>query len=115
MFEFAEVAVETKSLALPGSLQSGQKLSAEEPAQESNGKKESVSTAHPALFIQAQSSARNDTVEMRVVMKVLTPGVENGETGDLRPEMLRVSAESQQSLGNGTKEHPVDDAAVLKS
>jgi hypothetical protein len=53
-------------------------------------------------------------MDMRVVMEVLSPGVQNGETGDLRPEMFRVSAEGQQGLGNGAKEHPVDDAAILK-
>jgi len=53
-------------------------------------------------------------MDMRVVMEVLPPGVQNRETGDLRPEMFRVSAEGQQGLGNGSKEHPVDDAAILK-
>lgn len=114
MFEFAKVAVETKLLVLPGSLKSGEKLSPEEPAQESNGQKEPLSAVHPALFIKAQASAGNDAMEMRMVMEGLSPGVQNGETGDLRPEMFRVSAEGQQGLRNGAKEHPVDDAAILK-
>ena len=37
VFKLAEVAVETELLVLPGSLKFGEKLSAEEPAQESNG------------------------------------------------------------------------------
>jgi hypothetical protein len=93
MFEFVKVAVETKLMLVVGALKSGKKLSAEEPAQESNGKKESGATAHPALFIQAQSSAGNDAMEMRVMMEILPPGVQNGETGDLRPEMFWISAE----------------------
>ena len=53
-------------------------------------------------------------MDMRVVMEVLPPGVQNRETGDLRTEVSWVSAEGQQGLGNGAKEHPVDDAAILK-
>jgi hypothetical protein len=40
--------------------------------------------------------------------------VQDRETGDLRTEVYWVSAEGQQGLGNGVKEHPVDDATVLK-
>jgi len=53
-------------------------------------------------------------MDMGVVMEVLPPGVQNRETGDLRTEVSWVSAEGQQGLGNGAKEHPVDDAAILK-
>jgi hypothetical protein len=114
MLELEKVAEEAKSLLLPSSLKTGEKLTAEQPTQESNGKKESVSATDPALFIQAQSSAGNDAMEMRVVMEVLAPGVQNGETADLRAEMFWASAEGQQGLGNSTKEHPVDDATILK-
>jgi len=40
--------------------------------------------------------------------------VQYDETGDLRTEMVRVSAQRQESFGNGTKEHPVDDATILE-
>jgi len=53
-------------------------------------------------------------MKVRVVMEVLPPGVQNRETGDLRTEVFRVSAEGQQGMGNGAKEHPVDDASILK-
>jgi cytochrome c-type biogenesis protein CcmH/NrfF len=114
MLEVLESAVEAKFFVLPGSLELGEELSPEEPAQYANGEKEPIPTAHPAVFISAQASAGNDAMEVGVVMEVLAPGVQDGEAGDLRSEMVRVSAQGQQCLGNGTKEHPVDDATILE-
>ena len=48
---------------------------------------------------------------MRVLLKVLTPGVEHAEEADLRAEMLGIGGNLQQGRGAGAEQQVVDDSS----
>jgi hypothetical protein len=43
-------------------------------------------------------------MQVGVMVELLAPGVQHGETADLRPKMLRVPGDVLEGLGNGAKE-----------
>jgi hypothetical protein len=53
-------------------------------------------------------------VQVRVGKEVLSPGVQERETADLRTQVFWVLGNRQQCFGSGTEQHRVDDAAILK-
>ena len=55
-----------------------------------------------------------DTMEMRVMVQLLAPGVEHGEAADLCPEMLRVPSDVLEGLGDRAKEQAIEVAGVLQ-
>ena len=114
MLEVAKSSVKLELVVLEGVLELSDELSSEQSAQDANGQKEAISTAHPAFAVEAQAATGDDAVQMGMEMKVLSPGVQQRQTAELCTEVLRVSAERQQCFGSGAKQHPVDGAAILK-
>jgi len=51
---------------------------------------------------------------MRVMLKILAPGVEHTQETDLCAKMLRVGGNLQQSCGAGVEQEVVDDLLVLQ-
>jgi hypothetical protein len=68
MLEVAKSSVEAKLAVFPGSLELGEELAPQEPAQYALGQKKPVAAAHPSLLIRAQTSTWNHTMKMGVVM-----------------------------------------------
>lgn len=93
MLEVAKSTVELKLFVLEGVVQVSEKLSSKQPTENADREKEPVSTAHPALAIEAETAASNHAMQMRMGVKGLSPGVENGEAAELRAQELGVSAE----------------------
>ena len=62
----------------------------------------------PAGVIRSQSAGGNETVQMRMKLQVLTPGMENGEYADTCTEMTRVGSDPQQGLGSCAKQHRIE-------
>ena len=54
-------------------------------------------------------------MNVRMMLKILAPGVEHTQEADLRTEMLGVAGDLQQSRGAGAKQQVVDDFLVLQS
>ena len=106
--------METELLLLPCFLKIGDKLPSEQTAQDANGQKASVAATHPALTVGAEASTRDHTVQVRMGEEVLSPGVQERETADLRTQVFWVLGNRQQCFGSGTEQHPVDGAAILK-
>jgi hypothetical protein len=75
MLELSESSMETKLASFEGTMEVGEKLRSEQPAENTVGKKEAVSTAQPALPIEPESTAGDHTMEMRVGVKSLSPGM----------------------------------------
>ena len=50
---------------------------------------------------------------MRVLLKILAPGVEHAQKADLRTEMLGAGRDLQQGRGAGAEQEIVDDFLVL--
>ena len=95
MLEVAKPSVESKLFVLEGVLEVSEKLSSKQPTRNTNRQKEPVSKAHPAFSIETQPTASNHAVQMRMGVKSLSPGVENGQTTELRAQVFWVSAERQ--------------------
>jgi hypothetical protein len=53
-------------------------------------------------------------MEMRVMVQLLAPGVQDGEAADLRPEMLGVPSDVLERLGDRAKEQTIEVARVLQ-
>jgi hypothetical protein len=64
--------------------------------------------------VGCQAPRGQDTMEMRVMVQLLAPGMEHGEAADLRPEMLRVPGDVLERLGDGAKEQAIEVAGVLQ-
>jgi hypothetical protein len=50
---------------------------------------------------------------MRMVQQVLTPGVENGQEAETRPEVTRRGRDLQERLAGRTKEQTINDVRIL--
>jgi len=67
------------------------KLTAKDTHKRFNWQKEATVTGlHPMLVIRLETSGRNHAVYMRMEQQVLTPGVQNGNHAESRPQALRV-------------------------
>ena len=51
---------------------------------------------------------------MRVLLKILPPGMKHTEEADLCAKMLRIGGNFQQSSGTGAEQEVVDDFLVLQ-
>jgi hypothetical protein len=51
---------------------------------------EPLTARHPTIPFQGQPSAGNDTVDMGMIHKVLSPGMKNAQEADPCPQMLRI-------------------------
>src|SRR5262249_28267534 len=58
--------------------------------EDADGEEETGSTWEPLGPIGRQAPRGQDTMEMRVMVQLLTPGVQHREAANLRPEMLGV-------------------------
>ena len=65
-------------------------------------------TRHPLGAIGGEAPGGEDTVEMRVMVQLLAPGVEHGEAAELGPEMLGGLGNVLECLGSGAKEQAIE-------
>jgi len=77
-----------------------QKLVSEQLGHKPDGEEESFSARDPAVFSRGQSAAGNNTVNMRMVHEVLSPGVDNSQEADACAETLGVLGEFPERLGD---------------
>ena len=67
------------------------------------------------LAIGRETTGRDHAVDMRMMLKVLSPGVKHTQEADLRAEMFRIGRDLQQGGGTGAEQEVVDDLLVLQS
>ena len=53
-------------------------------------------------------------MQVRMMVQLLAPGVEDGEAADLGPEMLGVPSDVLERLGDRAKEQAIEWAWILK-
>ena len=107
-------ALEAKLALLIGLEKQSTELAPEQATQHAVGQEEVVRRADPPRPVQGEAAARNDTVEMGVVMQVLAPGVEDTEEADAGPEMFRVGGNREQGLGSRTEKKVIKDPRILQ-
>src|SRR5439155_21373467 len=94
-------------------LQPRQVESPKAPREDADGQEEVRPTRDPLGPVGCQASRGQDTMQMGMMVQLLTPGVQHGEAADLGPEMLRVSSDILERLADGTKEQAIEVARVL--
>ena len=96
------------------SLEPGYEFPAEHSAQDSDRKKEGIARMNPALVIWGQAAGRDHAVDMRVMQKVLAPGVKHTEETDLCAEMRRIGGGLQQGGGAGAEQQVIEKLFVME-
>jgi hypothetical protein len=93
-------AVELKLSGGVGLLERFNKFAAEDFAEDRYREKETIlSGVYPARVILRQAAGGHDTVNMRVMLEFLIPGVEDTEKTDLRAQMSGVGGNFDQRVG----------------
>jgi len=69
--------------------------------------------SNPALTILRDTATRNDAVDVRVMIEVLAPGVQDGCHTDVGAEVLGIGADRAEGVGGGREQHSVDLGLVL--
>ena len=63
----------------------------------------------PVSSTRGQTSRRNYAVDVRMMEKVLTPGMEYRKEADFGPQMLGVGGYLQKSFGTGAEQEVIED------
>jgi len=71
-------------------------------------------TFDPTLAIWRQTSAGDNTVQVRVQKQVLTPGVQNRREADLSSQSPHVGGQRQQGGRSGVEEQIVKERGILQ-
>jgi len=105
-------------LELSGSvslLERFEELAAEDLAEHPLWEKEAgISRAYPSSVIVRQAAGSHDAVNVRMVLQLLIPGVEDAKEADLGAKTLGVRGDFDQCLGAATEQHPVNRFFVLQ-
>jgi hypothetical protein len=72
-------------------------------------------TGDPPGPVGRQAPSGEDTVEMRMMVELLAPGMEHREAAEVRPEMLGVASDVLERLYHSTKEHAVEHAGIVET
>ena len=65
--------------------------------------------------VERETTAWDHAVDMRMMQKVLAPGMKHTQEADLGAEMFCSSRDLQQRGGTGAEQEVVDDLLVLES
>ena len=92
------------------------KLAAKDFAEHVFWKEEArISGAYPVRVIAGETAGGHDAVNMRMVLQLLIPGVEDTEETDLGAQTPGIRGDLDQCLGTGAEEQAVDHFFVLQS
>ncbi len=80
------------------------KLAAKDATQDPDGQQETWRSCTPSRAIDRKTSSRNDAVDMRMMLQVLSPGVQDAEQTDVSSKVLRVASHFEQRCATGAKE-----------
>ena len=111
--ELIQIAIEAQLSFAAGALQRSHELTAKNPAQDFDGKKERVAGVDPVGVIQRESTGWDHAMDMGMMLEPLIPGVEHAEESDLGSQVPGIAGDLQQGGGAGVKEQVVDQPFVL--
>src|SRR5271154_644773 len=87
--EAEDRAVELELVLIKDLFEPVSELTAEDAAEYVDGEEETGRGCDPAVALLGQTASRNDAMDMRVMLQVLSPGVKHTEQTDVGSEMLR--------------------------
>jgi hypothetical protein len=108
-----ETAGKYESALTKRSLQAGDELTAKHAAQDAYRQEKRVARANPAPVVERQPAGWDHTMDVRVMQKILAPGMKHTQEADLRAEMFRISSHLQQSRGAGAEQEIVNDLLII--
>src|ERR1035437_6384451 len=111
--ELIQIAIEAELSFAAGALQGRHELTAKNPAQHFDGKKERVAGVDPVGVIQRESTRWNHAMDMGMMLEPLIPGVQHAEETDLGAQVSGITSNFEQGCGAGVKEQVVDHPFVL--
>src|SRR5271167_2766839 len=111
--ELIQIAIEAQLPYVAGAFQRGQELTAKNPAQHFDGKKERVVGVDPMGVIRRESTGGDDTMDMGMKLQLLVPGVQHAEETDLGAQMSGIASDFEQGCGAGAEQQVIDELLVL--
>jgi len=91
----------------PGSKDFAENMFGEEEAR--------ISGAHPVRVTAGEATGGHDAVNMRMMLELLIPGMQNAEEADFSAQVSGICSDLDQRLGTCAKQQPVDHFFVLQS
>ena len=107
------VSVKSEFPLPEGPLEAGHKLAPKHAAENLPRQKERIVGLNPARVIGGQTTRRNHAVDMRMMLQVLSPGVEHAQEANLSAEVMGIGGDFQQRRGAGAEQQAIEDALVL--
>ena len=89
-------------------------LAAEDSAQCVNRQEEAARGIDPSGTVESQSAGGNDVVDMGMMLKVLSPGMQYAEESDVGSEVLGIASQFEHRRGAGAIEQIVEQPLVLQ-
>lgn len=112
--ELLERAVELELALKQKLLEFGGELAAEDAAENPDRQEEARGGCNPSGAVEGEATAWHDAVDVRMVLEVLSPGMEHAEQTDVGTQMLRVASDFEQRGSTGTEEQIVEQPLVLQ-
>jgi hypothetical protein len=113
--QIAKLAGEVKPTLAKSPSQREQEQFAELTAEDLIRKEERILPAgDPAGAVGGESAAGDDTMQVRMKMQVLTPGVQHGRESDGGAEVSGVGGDGEESFRSSLKQDGIDLSRVLK-
>jgi hypothetical protein len=109
------LAVKAEFPLVESIFQEGYEFGPEQSTEELHGQEKLPAASDPTAAVRSNSTTGNDTMEVGMMMQVLSPSMEHRQKTDPGAQVLGVSGNLQQGLGRGAEEHAVNYSLVLKS
>ena len=108
-------AMELESVLLEEFTKPGAELTAEAPAKRLNGQEEAWRGIDPSGTVESQAAGGNDVMDIGMMFKILSPGMERPEESDVRSQVLRIASQFEHCRGAGAIEQVVEQPLVLEN
>ena len=66
-------------------------------------------------MIEGKAAGRNNAMDMRMSVELLTPGMQHAEEANFRTEVSRITRNFLKCFRTGTKQEIVEDLFVLQN
>ena len=109
-----ERSVETEFVLRMQFSQAIHELAPEHFTENIDRQEESLLRVDPPRVVRRQTAGGNNTVNMRMMLEFLVPGVKDAEESDFRTEALRIAGDFQQRLGARAEQQGINLAFVLQ-
>src|ERR1035438_1113767 len=90
--ERLQIAIEAQLSLAIGALQGRHELTAKNPAQDFDGKKERVAGWDPARVVERESTGGDHAMDMGMMLEPLIPGVQHAEEANLGSQMSGIAS-----------------------